>query len=273
MGNITVIGTGFFEDQLTLGAIKAIKAADRVILHTERCGAAEYLKANGIEWTSLDRLYDEYEDFDEHAEAAAEAVEEAAQDGNVAYCVFDVRDLSAAYLARDGAKVIAGPGAEGALMALAEGGVRLYSASDWEEMIPDAAVCTIVREIDKYELACEVKLKLSRAYPDDARCVFMRGEDMREIKLYEMDRLEEYDHMCSVLVMGENDPEKKNACSVEDLMRLARMGKEYAEGDFDGLCRDIARVAGAAAWAEDRGDYDLSEIITTACMDLLEENS
>lgn len=272
MGKITVIGTGYFEEQLTLGAIRAMRSASKVILHTGRCGAADYLSANGIEWSSLDALYEEYDDFDEHAEAAASAVKAAAEEGDVAYCVFDVRDMSARILALDGAQVMPGPGAEGALMALADGETRLFSASDWENMDADAACCTIVREIDKYELACEVKLKLTNAYPDDAEAIFMSGREVRRIKLYELDRLEAYDHMCSVLVMPEKDPSKKNSCSLADLSRLARGSKGYSEGEFGELCSAVIGAAAQAAYAEDRGDYSLSDVITAACMDLLEGN-
>lgn len=272
MGKITVIGTGFFEEQLTLGAIRAMNAAQNVILHTRRCGAADYLNDNGIKWSSLDRLYDEYEDFDEHAQAAADAVTRAAADGNVAYCVFDIRDMSARILVAAGAEVIPGPGAEGELMALAGGEIRLFSASDWEDMNPDAACCTIVREIDSRELACEVKLRLSQAYPDDAEAFFKKGGAIRRIRLYELDRLEGYDHMCSALVMPECDPARKNACTMADLARLSRGSKLYADGDFDELCAAAAKVAARCAYAEDRGDFSLSDVITAACMDLLDCN-
>ena len=140
-------------------------------------------------------------------------------------------------------------------------------------MAPEAGCCAIVREIDTCELACEVKLRLSEVYPDDADAVFLRGDVMRRIKLYEMDRLENYDHMCSVLVMSEKDAARKNACSMADLVTAARMGdKFYAEGDFDQMVESARRLAGSAAWAFDRGDYGISDIITAACQDLLDEN-
>ena len=43
MGKITVIGTGFFEEQLTLGAIRAMNAAQNVIAYPSlrRCGLSQ----------------------------------------------------------------------------------------------------------------------------------------------------------------------------------------------------------------------------------------
>jgi len=199
-------------------------------------------------------------------------VTSAAEDANVAYCVFDVRDLSARMLAAEGARVLAGPPEEGALLALTEGGIRLYSAADWEDMEPDAGCCAIVREIDSYELACEVKLKLSAVYPDDANAVVLRGSEISRIKLFELDRLEKYDHMSSVLVMPEKDIARKNACSASDLMRLVRMSKFYTADDFEALVSQISHVFGAAAYAEDRGEFFVSDVLTAACTDLLEGN-
>ena len=124
MGKITVVGLGFTKGQLTLEAAELLKSGAKVILHTERCGAAEYMSENGVEYVSLDNLYEEYEDFDEHAEAAADAVNEAAVDADVIYGVMDIRDKSAALLAEEGARLVPGPAAEGANMAIAADGTQ-----------------------------------------------------------------------------------------------------------------------------------------------------
>lgn len=273
MGAITIIGTGFDADQLTLGAIKALQSGATIILHTQRCGLAEYLTENRLDFISLDALYDEYEDFDEHAQAAAEAVTEAAETGEVVYCVMDVRDLSAALLARRGAKVIPGPVAEGALMAFASAGVQLYAAADWEEMRPDAALCAIVREIDSRELASEVKLRLMEAYPDDARAIIQRpdGEVIR-INLFDLDRQSEYDHRFSALVLAEPDSERRNDISMRDLAGIARRyDGAYCEGDPSEIAENLAKIAGAIAYAEDRGEFTASDMMIDA-RDVLKES-
>ena len=268
MGKITVIGTGFDEQQLTLGAIRALESGESIILHTSRASVADYLTARGAAWSSLDRLYDECEDFDEHAQAAADCVTAAAREADVVYCVFDVRDRSAQILARRGAAVIPGPPAEGVLMAMAEGETRLFSAAEWENMFPDAACATIVREIDSRELAAEVKLRLAQAYADDADALFLSAGGVDAIRLYELDRLSGYDHRCSALVFPECDPRRKNACTLRDLMNLTRTGAYYSPGDFDEMCKTAARLAGQGAYAEDHGDFSLSDVITDACADI-----
>ena len=45
---IYVIQAGLTEGELTLNAVEALKNAQNIILHTERCGAGEWLKKNNI---------------------------------------------------------------------------------------------------------------------------------------------------------------------------------------------------------------------------------
>ncbi|MDO4385928.1 MAG: hypothetical protein Q4E18_07995, partial [Clostridia bacterium] len=99
---ITVACVGTKKEELTLEVAQAAREADRVILHTERCGFAEWLKENGVSYESLDALYETAEDFDEHAQLAAEAVMKA-QAGHVLYAVLDEADQSVKALFRAGA--------------------------------------------------------------------------------------------------------------------------------------------------------------------------
>ena len=75
------VGTGS-ADTLTIQGLNILKSGKKVFLQTERAPLAEYLRKEGVEFQSLDMLYDEAEDFDELAEAAAEKV--SAEDGILA---------------------------------------------------------------------------------------------------------------------------------------------------------------------------------------------
>ena len=183
MPEITVVGCGYRREQLTFEAADALKAADRVILHTGRCAAAEFLEKQQIRYTALDALYDEAEDFDEHARMAAQAVMKAAESGSVAYAVFDVRDRSVQELLRlagDAARVIAGPPVEDGLWAYARGATDALAASEWEDYVFHADRNALIREIDTRELAGQVKLKLMDCYPEQSEiyvCMGDRGEN------------------------------------------------------------------------------------------------
>lgn len=224
MGRITIMGAGWTRGQLTLDAVEALTSGARVILHTERCGCAEWLREKGIAFESLDALYDACEDFDAHAEAAADAVRAAAQGGDVVYAVFDVRDRSAVKLARDGgARVIAGPSAEGALLALATGEARCVEASDWEDFHLTARENCFVREIDSRALACEVKLKLMEVYPEESEIWMLRGDaEPERVPLYAMDRGEAFDHRTCALVGAQRDIMKLERYDYEHLIEIIR---------------------------------------------------
>lgn len=211
MGKIVVIGHGYEVGQLTLEAVELFKSGAKVILHTQRCGCADWLKKENIAFTALDALYESCEDFDEHAQAAADAVCEAAQNSDVIYGVFDVRDRSVGTLMNmaKNVRVVAGPPAEGALFARVQGAVEMLEASDWENYSLSSAKSALIRELDSREQACEVKLKLMDIYPDDTAVFVIFGDGtMAYTELYNLDRLKSYDHRTCALVTAE--PELTN---------------------------------------------------------------
>jgi len=206
MGNIVVVGHGYEVGQLTLEAVGLLKSGARVILHTERCGCAEWLKSESVPYDTLDALYDACEDFDEHAQLAAKAVCDAAEAGDVVYGVFDVRDRSVGALMdmAGNLRIVAGPPAEGALFARAQGSVEMLEASEWESYALSSARAALIRELDSRELASEVKLKLMEIYPDETAVYVLFGDGgVAHTELYNLDRLKKYDHRTCALVTAE----------------------------------------------------------------------
>ena len=236
MSQIVVIGCGHRREQLTLEAADALRRADAVVLHTRRCGLAAWLESEGIAFSMLDALYERAEDFDRHAELAAQAVLEASKVGSVAYAVFDVRDRTVAQLARlcEGElRVIPGPPAEGPLWAYASGATDAFAASEWADYVLHADRNALIREVDTRQLASELKLRLMDCYPEQTQIYVLEpGGDVRTCSLVELDRLATYDHRLSVLVPAQRE-----------LTKLERYG-------FDELERVIAilRAPGGCPW-------------------------
>ena len=145
------------------------------------------------------------QDRTEHAERAARAVAEAAGAGDVVYGVFDVRDRSSVKLASTReVEVIAGPPAEGPLLALLTGETRSVEASDWESFHLTAREHCLIRELESRQLACEVKLRLMEVYPEQTDVWLMNGgQPPVKLPLYALDRAERYDHMTCALVRAE----------------------------------------------------------------------
>lgn len=256
MGRITVIGTGFEEKQLTLEAVELLQSGAKVLLHTGRCGCAEWLARRGIAFETLDELYEQCEDFDEHARLAAEAVCRAAEAGDVVYGVFDVRDLSVSALLglRSDASVVPGPPTEGALMAYAGDSVQLLEASDWENYVLSPARSALVRELDSRELAAEVKLKLMEVYPEESETLVWIGGGLARTPLYNLDRLKGYDHRTCALTPA-----------INDLTQLERFDVERFEKVVEVLC-----APGGCPWDRQQTHASLRQYIVEEAYEVVD---
>lgn len=225
MGKLTITGTGWTRGQLTLDVLDALTGSARVILHTDHCGCAEWLREHGIPFDSLDALYESTDDFDEHVRAAVDAVLAASREGDVVYAVADIRDRTVpVLLGKMEARVVAGPPAEGALLALAEGETLFIEASDWEDAHCAARQNALIRELDSRELAAELKLKLMEVYPEEHEVWVLNADAAPEsMPLYALDRAESYDHRTCVLVPAARDIRALERYEFEHLNELMRI--------------------------------------------------
>lgn len=233
MEQIWILGIGWQEDELTLGAVKLLRSGKRIILRTDRCECANWLKQEGIPYESLDFLFEQCYDFDELIEQTADAVLAAAETEPVLYCVNDLSDKSCACLCRKTAhpvRLIPGVSEGSRLTPYAGENLHTISASDIDQFIPDAHVSTLVRELDNQILASDVKLKLSERYPDESTIYLCHPDgQINRLLLCDLDRLDCYDHRLCALIPA-----------VRDLDRLERYDVRHLEEimsrlrDFDG---------------------------------------
>ena len=309
MGTITVIGAGWTAGQLTIEACEILKKTPKIVLHTDHCGCAQWLRDNDIAFESLDGLYERFDDFDAHAHAAAQAVLDASGEADAAYVVFDVRDRSVAALAemRGDVRVVAGPPAEGALLAFATGESRMLAAAEWEGFHPAARENCFVRELDSREMAAEVKLRLMDAYPEETEIWLMQsGEAPVRMRLFELDRAARYDHMTCALVPAAGDILKLERYDFEHLNEIMRLlcgpngcpwdrAQTHAslrpyileeayevidaidEGDPDHLYDELGdmllQVALHAEIARRHGEFDISDVTTVICEKMIQRHS
>ena len=310
MGKITVVGAGWTQGELTLNAIEALKRNDVIVLHTDRCGCADWLKQNGIPFTSLDALYENCDDFDIHAQAVADAVVAATGEGNVAYVVSDIRDRSVSCLIeRIGAalQVIPGPSSEGALLALVRGEARLVAASEWGQFHPSARESCLVRELDSRELASEVKLRLMEAYPEELEVWLLQGEaGPVSMPLFTLDRGDRFDHRTCLLVPAEPSVTALERYDFGHLIEIMRrlcapdgcpwdrvqthaslrtclLEETYEvidaidEGDSDHLYDELGDllmlVVLHAEIARRHGEFDISDVTTAVCQKLISRHT
>lgn len=310
MGEITVVGHGWRRGQLTLEAVEALTSGECVILHTGHCACAAWLTEQGRAYETLDRLYEDLEDFDDHAQAAAQAVLKAAEDRDVVYGVFDIRDRSVEQLLkRSEGKIgiLAGPPSEGALLARAPGETRCLAASDWEDFHLSARENSLIREMDSRELACEVKLKLMEVYPEDTTIWLMTGEGaIQSMPLYEMDRSEGYDHRTCALIPAHLDIttlERYDAEHLNQIMRrlcapdgcpwdrvqthetlrpyileeayevIEAIDEASPEHLYDELGDMLLQVALHAEIGRKHGEFDITDVTTAICQKMIKRHT
>lgn len=226
MYTIDIVGVGLTADDLTRGGMALLSAGAKVALHTGRIGAADWLLENHIEFTTLDELYEQTDDFDEHADAAAEAICGYAQAEPVVYGVIDLRDESVARLLKQAPEAVrlhAGVPVDGALSAFYTGGTYCACASDCERFQLRADQAALIREIDSAPLASEVKLKLMDVYPDENPVTVLSQGRIRRIALEDLDRIGGYDHRFCALVERCGDLTAQQRYSFDDLMRIVEI--------------------------------------------------
>lgn len=90
MATLTIVslGTGG-EEFLTRATERALRGAEQLVLRTERHPMAEYLRSEGIQFETLDSLYEDCDDFDMFNKAAAVQLLTLLKQGDVCYAVSD----------------------------------------------------------------------------------------------------------------------------------------------------------------------------------------
>ena len=309
MGRICVTPLGWAEDEITLGAVKKLKAARRIILRTARCGAADWLTAQGIPFDSFDDLYDQADDFDELTGRVVSSLLREAEAGDVLYGVNDPGDVSCQALleaAPDQVELSAGVVEGSALAAFAGGSYTQVNAADCGSFQPDASRATLVREIDGVILAGEVKLKLMEAYPEEWEIVVLTGNGaLRRIPLCELDWLEDFDHRACAMVPAVNDFTRKERFTFGDLNRIMRRLRAFDgcpwdreqthqslrnylieeayevadavdSGDMDALCEELGDVLLEAVFhaeiAREHAEFEMSDVTTAICRKMIERH-
>ena len=266
MGTICVVSLGWLEDDLTLGAVKRLRAASRIMLKTARCGAADWLRAQGIPFATFDALYEAAEDFDELTENVVSSLLAEAEKGDVLYGVNDPGDatcLSLVMRAPDAVELVGGVSEGSALSAFAGGSFVQFSAIDSDNCRLAASQAALIREIDNVILAGELKLRLMDVYPEEWEIVVsLPNGALRRMPLCELDRLEAYDHRVCALVPPVDELTRQERFSFDDLRRVMTRLRAFdgcpwdREQTHESLRRYLIEEAYEVADAIDKGDTD-----------------
>ncbi|RAU95958.1 nucleoside triphosphate pyrophosphohydrolase [Paenibacillus sp. YN15] len=219
---ITVVGLGSGdENQLTLGVLRRLTAADAVYLRTEDHPVVPYLKGQGIACSSFDHIYEAQSSFEDVYEAiAAELLRLAAEtDKQVVYAVpghpFVAERTTLLLRERCAAAGISfeAVGGESFLdQAFARfgfdpiEGFQLLDASSLSMSVLNPRLHTVIGQVYDMYTASDAKLALMELYPDEhtvwvGHALGVAGsESMTAVPLYELDRLTGYGNLSLIYV-------------------------------------------------------------------------
>ena len=216
---ITVIALGPGDPKLlTLQAADALRdPAYHLIFRTSRHPVAEWLEQQDIVPDSMDRFYEQYENFDEMHQAMAAWLWLEAKKQPIALGVMDpekdglVAALGKAAPGRSTLRIHPGVSAASpCLTSLPPGfsagmGLQLYTASEMASADWNPAVPLLVTELDSQLLAGEIQLRLSELLDDEQQVVFFPPADTasrpsRSIPLFQLNMQKKYDHTAALFV-------------------------------------------------------------------------
>ncbi|NLD83937.1 MAG: nucleoside triphosphate pyrophosphohydrolase [Clostridiales bacterium] len=313
MGQITVVTLGPGpRDMLTLGAVEALKRARKIILRTDRCDAADYLREIGLSFDTLDGLHEESGDFDELIRRSAGEVLRQAAEGDVCYAVFDAaRDETVKALRQEAASAVVLPGvplsAPCLAAAPAQDAVEIQTASSLR--VTGTQNPLLILECDSRILMGQCKLQLLSWYDPDQPVLFFPPESgaarrYEPLPLCEIDRQRKYDHTCAVLIPALPLQERRrfdfydlvrvmailrgeDGCpwdreQTHESLRQYLIEEAYEtvsaidEGDWEHVAEELGdvllQVVFHARVGEDTGTFDLADITSGICRKMIDRH-
>lgn len=202
-----------------------LDVAQKILVSTSRCAGLGAL--NGLNFETLDCLYEKSRNFDTLNKKLAAAVIAAAKDSDVCYCVDGAvceNESCKLILAKHkNCKVFEGVSKAAHAYSVAKLLTPEYAAvSAYSVKNLKSCRAAIVYDIDGEYAASETKTKLSDIFGEESLCVFVCGDLGKIIKIYEIDRQKNYGLNCAVAV-EEREFLKKERFDYADLEYMIKL--------------------------------------------------
>lgn len=221
-----LVGLGVDEGDLSLKAFDTLKSADCALVRSEKPRAAQALKQAGVQFTSLDYIYEKSRSFETLKKNFIKKIKEELKNGSVCYAVDGAvsEDLIASELVKvfPDCEVIEGTakaGVAAAKFGLSGSGYSAYSAYDRDfSFTPTFPL--VVYDLDDAFVASDWKLFLEKHLGDEAEVGLYVDNRMLSLPVYELDRDPSLFNYSTVLVAkGEPFAQKKRFC-FDDLLKI-----------------------------------------------------
>ncbi|MFI3167294.1 MAG: nucleoside triphosphate pyrophosphohydrolase [Bacillota bacterium] len=213
-----VIALGNENLDVSVRGYARLKKTGNIYLRSEMLQSSKFLADRGFSFQTFDSFYEEEEDFDLLNDKIFDALKNFASEGDVCYVVDGCgsEDIVASKLVKYGAKLY--PSAPKGIECLSKTGETKWtsiSAVDYLESVSGKAVPTLIYEIDTFEKASDVKLKIMQEFGDEIDVVFSDGK-VQKIKAYEMDNFASFSYRCACFVVPQ-ELTKRSKFSYSDL--------------------------------------------------------
>ncbi len=213
---------------LSAEAKEILEGAERLFVRTLRHPTLDQLK---LKVESFDELYEQADSFDEVYEHIVERLLEEEKKGDVVYAVPGspfIAERSVELLLEKAPKTRVIPGVsflEPLLSKLridVSKGLRIVDGLS--DFTADPKEALLILQVYSREVASQVKLNLTKTYDDEA-VVFVAGhvgvsdsEYIHERRLWELDRVDDFDHLSSIYVPPSKESKRAGLSELEALM-------------------------------------------------------
>ncbi len=212
-------------NDISLSAKKALDNATLILARSEKMCAFATLAEYAVR--TLDGVYQTCRNFDTLNKKLANAVLQAAKDTDVVYCVDGAvceDEACKIILSRKkGVTVHQGVSKSARVRSLAKlksESVTALSAYAVEGL--KSCPAAVVYDIDDMRAAEQVKMRLTELFGEETICAFVRGNTVKKIAIYEIDRQKRYGGDCAVAV-EEGDFLTKERYDYADLQRMVSL--------------------------------------------------
>ena len=219
MGTITIVGLGpGAAGNLSLETMGLLKSDAQVILRTAVHPTVAELEKENVKFTSCDSFYEEGANFEEVYGRVVQRVLSAAMEGDVVYAVPGsplVAERTVVML-REQAKeynipLVIKPAMSFLDLAYVDlgidpiAGLRIIDAQDFEAVADAGKYPLMITQVYSQLVASDLKIALMENLDDDYEIFFLRNlglpdEECRPVKLFELDRQPNIDHLTSAYV-------------------------------------------------------------------------
>ncbi len=255
-----IIGLGVEKGDISVSALKIIKNSKNVALRTEKTVSAQTLKDEGVEYASLDYLYEKSKNFDTLTKNICKKIGELLKTGDVCYLVDGAvsEDASSKILLKKYKNAIVYEGVSKVSYALSKaklnGGkytaVSAYDLKDFAKF----SLPLLVYDLDSGILASEWKLKLMSLVGEEVKVrLYARNREFY-IPMYEIDSLQNVYDYSTVLVVEDAPIQDKERFDYRDLVSIVK----------------ILRADGGCPWDRAQTKQSITKSLIEECYELVD---